>query len=118
MKTVTFEVCSPRQAMANFAQYLAAGISDSSTRIVFSSQELLSQVISDTRWAILKLLCGAGGMSVTAIAEGLDRDIAEVKTDINALLNAGILERHDDDQIIFPYDEISLDLPATGRTTV
>jgi predicted transcriptional regulator len=118
MKTLTFEVSSPTHAMANFAQQLTAGVPDSSTRIIFASQELLTQVVSDARWDILKRLCGAGSMPIKVIAAELGRDVAEVEVDIHALFVAGVLEPHDGDKVIFPYDQISLDLPTTGRTTV
>ena len=118
MKTVTFEVCSPKQAMAAITRHLVAGTPAPSARIVFASKDLLSQIMTEERWRILKTLCRPDAMPVKVIAEVLGQDLEEVNMDIKVLLNAGILERHRNGNIIFPYDEVFLDLPTKGRTTV
>jgi predicted transcriptional regulator len=118
MKTVTFEMCSPRLAMANLAQDVEAGIPDTSARMVFASEEVLSQVMSEARWEIVNTLCGAGAMQVIAIATRLSRDVQGVETDIAALLKAGVLDSDGQQGVIFPYEQIFLDLPTTGRSTV
>lgn len=118
MKTVTFEVRSPTQAMAEIVRNVETGLPDTSARMVFASQVLLKQVMSEARWAILKALCGTGGMRVDELATRLSRDVESVDADITALLNAGVLDGDGEQGIIFPYDEISLDLATTGRSTV
>jgi len=118
MKTVTFEVRSPVQAMADIVRDVETGIADISARMVFASTDLLAQVMSESRWEIAKALCGAGGMQVARLAADLGRDVESVNADITALLNAGVLDGDAGQDIIFPYDEISLDLATTGRSTV
>jgi len=118
MKTVIFEVRSPMQAMADIVRDIETGIPDTSAHMVFASMDLLAQVMSEARWTLLKALCGTGGMRVDELATRLGRDVASVDADITGLLNAGVLDRDVRQSIIFPYDEISLDLATTGRSTV
>ena len=86
--------------------------------MVFASMDLLAQVMSEARWTLLKALCGTGGMRVDELATRLGRDVDNVDADIAGLLNAGVLDGDARHRIIFPYDEISLDLATTGRSTV
>lgn len=118
MKTITFEVCSPEQAMAAIARDVEAGIPDTSARMVFASKDLLTKIMSEARWKILKVLCGTAGMQINDLATCLDRDVESVVVDVAALLNAGVVDRDVKQGIIFPYDEIALDLATTGRSTV
>jgi predicted transcriptional regulator len=47
----------------------------------------------------------------------LGREADNVNADVAALISAGVLERTQDG-VIFPYDDVSLDLPTIGRHTV
>lgn len=118
MKTVTFEVCPPEQAMANLVRDCESLVPDTSARMIFASEVLLAQVMIERRWTILKMLCGAGGVRIDELATRLNRDIEGVTADIAALLNAGVLDGDKRNRVIFPYEQIFLDLPSTGRSTV
>ncbi len=48
-------------------------------------------------------------MSLRAVARLLDRDVKNIHADVHALLNAGILDRTDDERIVFPYDAVHVD---------
>lgn len=106
MKTVTLEIRSPRDAMAGFAYAWNSGRADGHARIVFSSPELLWQVLTAKRWDLLKTMCGAGAMSIREVARRLQRDVKAVHSDATALLNAGVLERTDTGHIVFPFDAV------------
>jgi predicted transcriptional regulator len=69
----------------------------------------LWKVLTAKRWEILQSMCGAGPMSVREAARRVRRDIKAVHTDVQALLNAGVLEKTDDGQIVFPYDAVHVD---------
>jgi predicted transcriptional regulator len=118
MKTVTFEVRSPEQAMADLVRDFEAHIPDTSARMIFASEELLAQVMNEARWTILKMLCGAGPMRPNVIATRLSLDVGSVESDIAALLNVGVLDGDMQQGVIFPYEQFFLDLPTTGRSTV
>ena len=48
-------------------------------------------------------------MSIREASRRVERDVKAVHTDIHALLKAGLLERTDDNLIVFPYDSIHVD---------
>lgn len=77
--------------------------------ISFASAELLWKVIMPKRWEILHTLTGAGPLALREIARRVGRDVKSVHGDVHALLKAGVLDRADDGQIVFPYDEIHVD---------
>jgi predicted transcriptional regulator len=109
MKTVTLDVRAPADAMADFTQAWATGKSGKSARISFASPELLWRILTAKRWELLKVLCGAGPVSIRETARRAGRDVKAVHKDVTALLNAGILARTDDGRIIFPYDAVKVE---------
>ena len=74
-------------------------------RIGFASPELLWKVLTAKRWELLKLLCGAGPVSIREAARRAGRDVKAVHTDVVALLAAGILDRTESGAIVFPLYE-------------
>ena len=61
------------------------------------------------RWQILKVLAGAGPLSIGDLARRVQRDVKAVQTDVMALVIAGIVDKTADGQIHFPYDTIHVD---------
>jgi predicted transcriptional regulator len=109
MKTVTLDVRMPADAMADFTQAWETGQSEKSARISFATPELLWRVLTAKRWELLKVLCGAGPVSIREAARRVGRDVKAVHGDVTALLNAGILDRTDNGRIIFPYDVVKVE---------
>ena len=109
MKTVTLDVRTPADAMADFTQAWNTGKSEKSDRISFASPELLWRVLTAKRWDLLKVLCGAGPVSIREAARRAGRDVKAVHSDVTALLNAGILTRTDKGRIVFPYDAVKVE---------
>ena len=95
--------------MANFAQSWKTGKPERSERISFATPELLLQVLTAKRWELLKVLCGAGPISIREAARRVERDVKAVHSDITALLNAGVLDRAEGGGIVFPYDAIKVE---------
>ncbi len=77
--------------------------------ISFESPELLFKVISGKRWELLKVMTGAGPMTIREAARRLQRDVKAVHGDVQALLKAGILQKTDKGLIIFPYEAMHVD---------
>jgi len=77
--------------------------------ISFESPELLFKTLSAKRWDILKVMTGAGPVSIRKASRMLKRDVKAVHRDIHVLLDTGILQKTDEGQIIFPYDAIHVD---------
>ena len=80
-----------------------------SARISFASPELLWRVLTAKRWALIKVLCGAGPVSIRETARRVGRDVKAVHGDVTALLNAGILDRTDNKRILFPYEAVKVE---------
>ena len=109
MKTVILDVRDPADSMADFTRAWKTGKSQKSARISFSSPELLWRVLTEKRWELLKVLCGAGPVSIREAARRVGRDIKAVHGDVTALLNAGILVRTDDRRIVFPFEAVKVE---------
>ena len=109
MKTVVLEVRTPEESMKNFAQSWKAEKPDRSARIGFATPELLWQVLTAKRWELLKVLCGAGPVSICEAARRVERDVKAVHSDITALLNAGVLDRAEGGGVVFPFEAVKVE---------
>ena len=109
MKTLTLDVRTPADSMADFTRAWKAGEPKESARISFATPELLWRVLTAKRWELLKVLCGAGPVSIREAARRVGRDVKAVHGDVTALLNAGILVRTDDRRIVFPFEAVKVE---------
>lgn len=96
--------------MAEFSEAWRSGKAERSARISFATPELLWEVLTAKRWALLKVLCGAGPVSIREAARRADTDVKAVHGDVTALLNAGVLDRTEAGEIVFPYDAVKVEL--------
>jgi len=87
---------------------------DTEHRISFATPELLWQVLTAKRWALLKAMAGGGPMSLREAARRAGRDVKAVHGDAHALLDAGVLYRHRDGKIEFPFDSIHVDFTVSS----
>lgn len=109
MKTVTLDVQSPRSAFASALAPARSGRPQRSARISFATPELLWKVLNAKRWELLKVLCGAGPVSIREAARRVGRDVKAVHSDVSALLLAGVIDRTESGQIEFPYEAIKVE---------
>ena len=109
MKTVTLDVRTPADSMADFTRVWKTGKPQKSARISFATPELLWRVLTAKRWELIKVLCGAGPVSIREAARRVERDVKAVHGDVTALLNAGILDRTDKGRIVFPYEAVKVE---------
>ena len=109
MKTVTLDVRTPADAMAEFTHAWKTGKSQKTARISFATPELLWRVLTEKRWELLKVLCGAGPVSIREAARRAERDVKAVHGDVTALLNAGVLNKTEDGHIVFPYEAVKVE---------
>src|SRR4030067_3199672 len=107
MRTVTLEVSSREKTNQRF-QRAFKGESQGAF-ISFESPGLLFKVLSGKRWDLLKVMTGAGPMTIREAARRLARDVKAVHGDVHALLNAGILTKTDNGRIEFPFDAVHVD---------
>ena len=107
MRTVTLEVATREKINQRF---LRAFEGESPGEFIsFESPELLFRVISGKRWELLKVMTGAGPMTIREAARRLERDVKAVHGDVQALLKAGILQKTDKGLIVFPFDAVHVD---------
>ena len=109
MKTVTLDVRTPADSMADFAHVWKTGKAQKTARISFATPELLWRVLTEKRWELLKVLCGAGPVSIREAARRAERDVKAVHGDVTALLNAGVLSKTEDGHIVFPYEAVKVE---------
>lgn len=109
MKTVTLSVRTPADSMADFVGAWRTGKAQKAARISFATPELLWRVLTEKRWDLLKVLCGAGPVSIREAARRAKRDVKAVHGDITALLNAGVLDRTEDGRVVFPFEAVKVE---------
>ena len=107
MRSVTLEVCSREKIDQRFLRAFEG--EPHGEFISFESPELLFKVISGKRWELLKVMTGAGPMTIREAARRMKRDVKAVHGDVQALLNAGLLQKTDTGKIVFPYDAVHVD---------
>ena len=114
MKTVVLDVRAPSKSMADFSRAWKSGKAEKMARISFGTPELLWSVLTAKRWELLKVLCGAGSISIREAARRVERDVKAVHGDVTALLKAGLLVRAESGGIELPYDivRVEFDLEA------
>lgn len=111
MNTVTLSVAS-RKDVTDRALAAFDG-TPQGAHISFASMELLWKVLTAKRLELLKVMTGAGPMTIREAARRVGRDVKAVHGDIHALLKAGVLDRTEDARVVFPYDAIHVDFMIT-----
>lgn len=77
--------------------------------ISFDSPALLFKVLTGKRWELLKMMTGAGPITIRETARRLGRDVKAVHGDVHALLNTGVLHKTESGHIEFPFDAVRVD---------
>ena len=107
MNTVTIGVSSTDETKARM-RHAFKGKAQGAF-ISFPSVELLWKVITPRRWEMLRVMAGTGPLAIRALARRMGRDVKTVHGDVQALLGAGVLDRTEDGQVLFPYDAVHVD---------
>lgn len=104
MRAVTLGVSSLEETMRRAEAALRG--EPQGELISFASVELLWKVLSPRRWDLLKVMAGQGPMTIREAARRAGRDVKAVHGDVHALLDAGVLDRTESGQVVFPYDAV------------
>ncbi len=107
MRTVTLEVSSRERINKRFLQAFEG--EPQGEFISFESPAILFKVLSGKRWELLKMMTGAGPMKIREAARLAGRDVKAIHRDVHALLAAGLLQKTDDERIVFPFDAVHVD---------
>ena len=108
MKTITLDVRSRAEALADIRREVKAGETQKTARISFTTPELLWKILTAKRWELLKAMCGQGVVGIREAARRVGRDVKAVHGDITALVEAGILDR-EEKGVKFPYDAVRVE---------
>ena len=106
MTTVTLSVAS-RDDVTSRALAAFDG-ENRGAHISFASAELLWRTLTAKRWELLRAMTGHDAMSIREAARRVGRDVKAVHGDVQALIEAGIIDRTQDG-IVFPFDAIHVD---------
>jgi len=107
MNAVTIGVASRDETNARFLRAMA-GEPQGAWR-TFASVADLWRTLTPKRWGLLLALAGAGPVSVREAARRVGRNVKAVDTDVQVLLNAGLLEKTPAGAIEFPFDAVHVD---------
>ncbi|HYZ22041.1 MAG TPA: transcriptional regulator [Rhodopila sp.] len=77
--------------------------------ITFLSVANLMETLTVKRWEIIQAMTGKGPMSVRNVARLVNRDVKAVHGDVQALVQAGVLDKDAKGQVVFPYDAVHVD---------
>ena len=107
MNTITIDVRSLADTLADTARAMNTGKA-TAPRFSFATPELLWATLTAKRWELLKVLAGAGAVSIREAARRVGRDVKAVHGDVHAMLDCGLLHKTDAG-IEFPYDAVHVD---------
>lgn len=105
---VTFDVATFEDTIRRARKALKEGYQGA--HISFPSAERLFSVMTAKRWAVIRVMAGAGPLSIREVARRVERDVKGVHGDVHALLSCGVLSRTEDGKIIFPFNEVRVDV--------
>lgn len=107
MRTLTLVVSSRESTNRRFLRAFEG--EPQGTFLSFDSPALLFKVLTGKRWELLKLMTGAGPITIREAARRSGRDVKAVHSDVQRLLNTGILQKTDKGLIEFPFDAVHVD---------
>lgn len=105
MSRIEFEVLKPKAAFGEFARIWRRGKAET-PRIAFGSLRELFSAITEKRLELVRFVAGHEGMNTRQIALQLGRDYKNVHTDVNDLVEIGLLEKDEQGGLSAPFDEI------------
>jgi len=108
MKTIHFEVATPKTAQADLIAAAKTGKPAAHARLTFPSAVAMARILTPTRWALVQLLTGAGPVGIRELARRANRDVKGVHTDTVALVHAGVIDRTPEGRYSFPFDRVNV----------
>jgi len=108
MNEVTIGVANRDTVSARFINAFETG-KPQGNYINFENERLLWKTLTLERWELLKVLTGAGSVTLRDVASRVARDEKAVQGDVEVLLNTGFLDKTEEGEIVFPYDAVHVD---------
>jgi predicted transcriptional regulator len=108
MNTLTIDVCSMTESLADAARAMETGQAQG-PRYGFSSPQALMRTLGGKRFDLIQALRGAGPVTIREAARRVGRDVKAVHGDVQTLLACGVLDKTEDGKIQFAYDAVHVD---------
>ncbi len=108
MNRIEIEVLGPRAALAAFSRAWRQAKSGrrSASRLAFGSIAELFSAVSEKRLELIRHVAANEGLRIRPLARALQRDYKNVHTDVQALVDLGLLEKDERGGLHAPFDEI------------
>lgn len=109
------EVSSPEESLAQFGEALEETIQGVEVEpfegIGLENMVDLLKTLTPKRWELIQRLKREGPLTLYALAKVLGRDYKNVRLDVKALEDWGIIERDKAGRVLVPWDEIDVRVP-------
>jgi len=109
MRILTLEIADLSQSLTAFDAAWQSGEPESGSRIAFTSLDLLWQILMPARWRLLQAMSGQEPMSLAILSDALARPLDNVRDDVTALVEAGMIQSVGGGMYRFPFDAIHVD---------
>ncbi len=108
MTRIEISVLQPAAALCAFAEtwHRAEAGQEVTPRVTFGSLHDLFAAITEVRMDLMRCSAAHPGLTAAQLASRLGRDDQDVRTDVTALVDLGLLELDDNGALSAPYDEI------------
>ena len=113
MKTVRLEVKQFDDVLKEVGDACKTG-NTTETTISFDSAVSLWKIISPAKQQILHVMSGSGVIGVRELARQVGRDVSAIHRDLQVLIVTGIVDRAENGEVIFPYDDVHVDFRLSG----
>lgn len=114
MKTITFRVQTLASVLDDVEIAWKTGEVETTPQFSFVTWEVMHKILSPKRLEIVKVMAGAGPLSIREIARRVGRDFKGVHLDVTLLLNSGVISKTENGKVIFPYDKIHVDFEISA----
>lgn len=106
-KTLMVYIGTAEDALHDFMQAWKTGEpAHPVNRLSFESMTGFSKAFTPKRWEMLQALKGQGKQNINQLAKSLKRDYKNVYTDIQSMLELGLVQKDSDGLVFVPWDEI------------
>lgn len=114
MSTLVVRVMSTNESFDDAKKSFVAAMSGQAVDVPFSLtfpdiESLAKTMLGAGRLQVINAMTGAGAMSIRELSRRVGRDFRGVHRDVQALLNAGVIDHDDQGKIVFPYSAIRFD---------
>ena len=114
--TLTFGIQSPQDFFDDIPDLPDDELVFTGARFLYPSYEALHKGLAPNRMAIIRVMMGAGPLSIREIARRVGRDFKGVHSDVSSMFSLGLLYKSEDGRMVFPYDSIRFDYEVKGET--